>query len=160
MICRHDYAICGMFFASFGSGSNMLDCDWRRKDFQKRRCFYFLVVKTRLFCKAMCTITTKHHNCRFLVPNRNIQNVEAGFALFKVVESSRFIGSKMNTLLISTCWTNYTSNSNLFFVVHTQIFLSMFRWFKWDGYQGFVCWVPSSSFFSEQIASFVCFCCL
>ena len=36
--------------------------------------------------------TTKQHNCRFLVHKTNIQNVTAGFALFTVVETSRFIG--------------------------------------------------------------------
>ena len=36
--------------------------------------------------------TAKRLNCRFLVPNRIIQNVATGFALFTVVETSRFIG--------------------------------------------------------------------
>ena len=36
--------------------------------------------------------TTKQHNCQFLLLKRNIQNVTAGFALFTVVETSRFIG--------------------------------------------------------------------
>ena len=31
-------------------------------------------------------------NCRFLVLKRNIENVAAGFALFTIVETSRFIG--------------------------------------------------------------------
>ena len=46
---------------------------------------------TRLSGKAMCTVTTKQQNCRFLVLKMNIQNVAAGFALFTVVETSRFI---------------------------------------------------------------------
>ena len=36
--------------------------------------------------------STKQHNCRFLVPKRNIQNETAGFALFTVVETVHFIG--------------------------------------------------------------------
>ena len=36
--------------------------------------------------------TFKQHNCRFLVPKRNIQNMTAGFAIFTVVETSCFIG--------------------------------------------------------------------
>ena len=50
------------------------------------------VVVTLLSCKTMCTVTTKQHNCRFLVLKSNIQNVEAGFALFTVEETSRFFG--------------------------------------------------------------------
>ena len=61
----------------------------------------------------MCTVTTKQHNCRFLVLKRNIQNVAAGFALFTVVETSRFIGWNVNTLIISTCWTIHISNNFL-----------------------------------------------
>ena len=51
-----------------------------------------MILRSRLSCEAMCSITTKQHNCRFLVPKRNIQNVAAGFALSTVVESSRFSG--------------------------------------------------------------------
>ena len=58
----------------------------------KKEMVFFFVVATTLFCKTMCSITTKQHNCRFLVLKRNIQNVAAGFALFTVVETSRFIG--------------------------------------------------------------------
>ena len=36
--------------------------------------------------------TAKQHNCRLLVLKRNIQTVATGFALFTVVETSRFIG--------------------------------------------------------------------
>ena len=87
---------------------------------------FFFVVATRLSCKTMCTVTTKQHNCRFLVLERNIQNIAAGFALFGVVETSRFIGRNVNTLFISTCWTIHISDSLSYFVVHTQIFLSIF----------------------------------
>ena len=46
------------------------------------------------FCKTMGTVTTKQHNCRFLVLKRNNQNVAAGFALFTVVKTSRFYSLK------------------------------------------------------------------
>ena len=51
---------------------------------------------------------------------RNIQNVAAGFEFFTVVETSRFIGSNVNTLFISTYWTIHISNS--LDVVHTHSF--------------------------------------
>ena len=86
---------------------------------------WFFVVATRLSCKTMCTVTTKQHKCQFLVLKRNIQNVAAGFALF-AVETSRFIGCNINTLFNSTCGTIHISNSLLYFVVHTQFFLSIF----------------------------------
>ena len=59
---------------------------------EKWRWLFFFVVATRLFCKIMFTVAAKQHNCRFLVLKRNIQNVAAGFALFTVVEASRFVG--------------------------------------------------------------------
>ena len=59
---------------------------------QKWRWFYFFVIVTSLSCKAMCFINAKQHNCRFLVPKMNIQNVAASFALFTVVEKSHLIG--------------------------------------------------------------------
>ena len=52
----------------------------------------FFVIATRLSCKTISTLTVKQHNCRFLVLKKNIQKVAAGFALFTVVETSRFIG--------------------------------------------------------------------
>ena len=52
---------------------------------------FLFVVATRLSCNTNCTVTAKQHNCRFLLPKRNIQNVAAGFALFTVVETSRFL---------------------------------------------------------------------
>ena len=110
-------------------------CAWlwlAEKFLQKWRWFFFFVVATRLSCKTMCTVTAKQHNCRFLVLKRNIQNVAAGFALFKVVETGRFICWNVNTLFISTCWTLHISDSLLYFVVHTQFFLSIFGWLKWD----------------------------
>ena len=56
----------------------------------KRRWFSSFVVTTRLFDKAMCAIATKQNNWRLLVLQRNFQNVAAGSALFRVVETRRF----------------------------------------------------------------------
>ena len=72
----------------FGSGSDVLRCDWRKNFFKNGDGFS----ATRLSCKTMCAVTAKQQNCRFLVHERNIRNVAAGFALFTVVETSRFIG--------------------------------------------------------------------
>ena len=83
---------------------------------------FLFVVLTSLSCKTMCTVTTKQHNCRFLVLKRNIQNVAAGFALFTVVKTSR----NVNTLFVSTCWTIHISDSLSYFVVYTQFFLSIY----------------------------------
>ena len=106
---------------------------WLVENFlQKWRWFSFFVIATRLSGKAMCSITAKQHNCRFLVLKRNIQNVAAGFALLTVVETSRFIGWKVNTLFVSTCGTIHISDNLSHFVVHTQFFLSIFGWLKWD----------------------------
>ena len=93
---------------------------------------FFFVISTQLSGKAMCSITAKQHNCRFLVLKRNIQNVAAGFALFTVVETSRFIGWKVNTLFVSTCGTIHISDNLSHFVVHTQFIFSKFGWLKWD----------------------------
>ena len=110
-------------------------CAWlwlAEKFLQKRRWFLFSVVTTHFSCKAMCTITNKQHNCRFLVLRMSIHNVAAGFEPFTVVETIRFIDWNVNTLFISTCWAKHISNDLLYFVVHTQFFLSIFVWFKWD----------------------------
>ena len=125
MGCRHGYAINGLPSAFFDSGSDVLGCDWRW-NFIKNGDGFFFVVTTRRSSKTMCTITTKQQNCQFLVLKRKIQNVAAGFALFTVVETSRFIGWNVNTLFSSTCWTIHISDSLLYFVVHTQLFLSIF----------------------------------
>ena len=106
-----------------------LGCAWlwlAEKFLQKWKWFSFFVVATRFSCKTLCTATAKQHNCRILVLKKNIQNVAAGFALFTVVETSRFIGWKVNTLFISTWWTIHISDSLLYFVIHTQFFLSIF----------------------------------
>ena len=52
----------------------------------------FFVAMTRFSCNTVCTITIKQHNCRFLVLERNILNMTAGFALFTVVEISHSFG--------------------------------------------------------------------
>ena len=93
---------------------------------------YQLQANYHLPGKTMCSITAKQINCRFLVLKRNIQNVAAGFALFTVEETSRFICRNVNTLFISTCGTIDISNSLLYFVVHRQFFLSKISWLKWD----------------------------
>ena len=110
-------------------------CGWlwlAEKFLQKWRWFFFFVVATRLFCKAMCSITAKQHNCWFLVFEGNIQNMAACFALFTVVETNHFFGWNVNTLFVSKCWTVHICNSYLNFVVHSQFFLSLFGWLKWD----------------------------
>ena len=91
---------------------------------------WLFVIATGLSWKTMRSITAKQHNCRFLDLKRNIQNVAAGFALFTFVETSRFVGWKINTLFVSTCGTKHISNS--LDVVHTQFFISIFGWFKWN----------------------------
>ena len=79
MGCRHDFAIKGITSAIFGLTSDVVGFDWR------------IVITTRLSGKTMCSVTAKQHNCRFCVRKRNIKDVAAGFALFTVVETSRFI---------------------------------------------------------------------
>ena len=108
-------------------------CAWcwlAEKLLQKWRLFFFFVVATRFCCKAMCSIATKQHNCRFLVLETNIQIVAAGFALFTVGEISRFIGWNVSTLFISTCWTIHIYNR--LNVVWARFFISIFGWLKWD----------------------------
>ena len=117
-------------------------CAWiwlAEKFIQLWEWFFFFVVATRLSCKIMCTVTAKQQNFRFFVLKRNIQNVAAGFALFTVVETSRFMGWNVNTLFFSACWTIHISDSFSYFVIHTQFFLSIFGWLKWK----FVCQVTS-----------------
>ena len=100
---------------------------WLVEEFPpKCRWLSLFVVATRFSLKTMCTITAKQHNCWFLVHKTNIQNVPAGFALFTVVETSRFIGWIVNTFFASTCWTIHISNSLLSFVLHTQFLFSLF----------------------------------
>ena len=99
---------------------------------QKWKWLFFSVVATRLSCKAMCSITAKQHKCRYLVLKRNFQNVAACFALFTVVETSRFIGWKVNTLFVSTCGRIHISDSFSYFVIHAQFFLSIIGWLSRD----------------------------
>ena len=88
----------GYVFSFFWTRFNLFwfrfGCAWLRlaEEFlRKRRWFLFFVVPTRLSCKTMCTVVAKERNCRFLVLKGKIQNVTAGFALFTVVETSRFL---------------------------------------------------------------------
>ena len=116
------YSVFGLILTFFGSIRMCLVVIGGETSL-KSRWFFFFVVATLLFGKTMCTVLAKQHNCRFFVLE-TIQNVVAGFALFTVVETSRFIGWNVNTLFISTCWTIQISDSLSYFVVHTQIFLS------------------------------------
>ena len=133
---------------------------WAGKFLQKRRWIYFFVIATRLSCKTRCSVTAKQHNCRCFVLKREMQNVAAGFALFTVVETSRFDGWNVNTLFISTCWTIHIFNSLSYFVAHTEFFF-FYIWLVEMGQKlTIVCWVPSLTFFSKEKASFVCSSCL
>ena len=139
--------------AFFGSGSDVLGCDWRR-NFFKRRWFFFFRITTRLSCKTMCNTTVNQHNCQFLVLKRSSQNVAAGFALFTVVETSHFIGWNVNTLFISKCWTIHISNSLLYFVVLTQFFLLFLG--NWNGTLGDNCLLGTNFIFFYQRKSVFC----
>ena len=69
-------------------------CAWlllAEKYLQKWIWLFFFVFANRLSCKAMCSITAKQHNCRFLIPKRITQDVAAGFALFTTLKTSDFI---------------------------------------------------------------------
>ena len=127
----HNYAMKEIIFAFFGSSLGLLDCYWRR-NFFNLGIFFLFGVTTIFIGKAMRTTRTKQHNCRFLVLKRNIQHKWAGFALSTVIETGDFVGSKVNKLFISTCWTKHISNSLLFLVVHTQFFLSIFERLNWN----------------------------
>ena len=57
-------------------------CAWLReveKLIQKWRLISFFIVATRFFCKPMCTITTKQHNCRFWTLKGRISLREQAF---------------------------------------------------------------------------------
>ena len=123
----HIWTQFNLFWCRFGFPWN-----WLAERFLQKRRWFFFVVATRVFCKTMCTVTTKQHKCPFLVLKGNVQNVAASFALFTVVEASCFIGWNVNKLFVSTCWTTHISNSLLYFVVHTKFFLFIFGWLKWD----------------------------
>ena len=77
---RHIHAINGMTFAFFGTCSHVIDCDWRKNFFKKEIVFHF-VVMTCLSDKAIRAITAKQHIRRYLVLERNIQNLAARLAL-------------------------------------------------------------------------------
>ena len=132
MACWHDYAINGITFIFFWI---RFGCAWfwlAERFLQKWRWLFFFIVATRLSCKTMCTITAKQHKCRFLVLERNVKKMAAGFETLTFVKTSRFIGWNENKVFICTCWTIHNSNSLLYFVFHTHIFLSIFGWLKSD----------------------------
>ena len=58
----------------------------------KREMVFLFPIRDSSFLQSNVHRIAKQHNCRFLVLKRNIQNFAAGFALFSVVEISRFIG--------------------------------------------------------------------
>ena len=76
-------------FCFFGSGSDMPESDWRKNSPELEMVFLF---RSRDSFFLQTNVTAKQLNCRFLVLTRNIQNMTAGFALFAVVETSRFVG--------------------------------------------------------------------
>ena len=78
-----------LFWFKFGCA-----CLWLAEKVLQKWRWFFSVVATRLFCQTMFTITTRQHDCRFLVLQRIIENVAAGFALFTVVETSPFFVEK------------------------------------------------------------------
>ena len=82
------WSIFGLILTFFCSVSDVLGCDWRRKFFKNGMVL--------LFCSRdssfLQNYVYRHDNCRFLVLKRNTQDIAAGFALFAVVETSRFIG--------------------------------------------------------------------
>ena len=122
----HIWTRFNLFWFRFG-------CAWlwlAEKFLQKWR--WLLVFPTRFSCKTMCAVTTKQHNCGFLVLKRSILNVTAGFALFTVVETIHFIGWNVNTLFISTCCTIHISDSFSYIVIHAQFFLPIFGWLNRD----------------------------
>ena len=137
-----------------------IGCAWlwlAKKFLQKWRWFFFFVVETRLSCKTMCAMTAKQYNCQFLVLKTNFQNVAVGFALFTIVETSRFIGWEVKTLFVPTCWTKHISKNLLYSVVHTQVFFLYLV--DWNRTFSNSCLLGTNFiFFSEEKACFICFC--
>ena len=95
---------------------------WLVEKFRQTRDDFFLS-KSRLILLAKCTITTKQHNCWFLVLKRSTQHVRAGFALFTVVKTGNFFDWKVNTIFVRACWTIHISNNilNWFFRLFKNI---------------------------------------
>ena len=110
-----------------------LGCLWlwlAEKFLQKWRWLFFFVGATRLSCKKMRTVTAKQHKCRFLVLKTNIQNVVAGFALFTVVETSRFFLVGMLTYFSFLHVGQYTSPivSRILLYTRNSVFLYLVDW--------------------------------
>ena len=104
-------------FCLFGSRSGVLDGEWRI-NFFKIICLFFFAITTRLSWKAICTISTTHHTCRFLVLKRKIQDVRASVALSTVVETGIFVDWKQNLLFVWACRTKHISNNILNSFLH------------------------------------------
>ena len=96
---------------------------WTEINLRKTRWLFCFVILTRFSGKAMSTITTKQHICRFLVLQKNIQNVTTGFALFTVVGIGNSVSWKVSTLFVWACWTIHISNNflNWFFCLFKNI---------------------------------------
>ena len=110
---RHDYAKNGKISAFFCFKCWCASLSLVEHVLQKGRLISFFVVATHFSCRTLCTMTNKQHNCQFLVLNRKIQHVKAGFELLLVVETRIFNDWKMNTLFIRACWTIHISNNTL-----------------------------------------------
>ena len=133
----------------------MLGCDWRRNFFKNGD--GFIVIATRLSRKTICSITIKQCNGRFMTLKRNIQNTAAGFALFTVVETSRFLGWNVNTLFFYMLDETHLRKS--WCCPHT--ILSFYIWLiEWGLYWTIVCRVTSVFVKRKRVLSvFVVFTC-
>ena len=63
-------------------------CCWlwlAEKHLRKTRWFFIYVIMTRLFDKAICTVTAKHRKCGFLILIRHVHNMADCFTLKKIV---------------------------------------------------------------------------
>ena len=120
----------------------------------KTRWFFFFVVATRLFCTAMCSITAKQHNCRFLVLKRNIQNKTAGFALLTVVETSCFFLVEIKPHFSILHVAQYTSPIVFMLSTHNSFFPYLI---DWNVTLSRTC-LSGTNFFSKEKTFFVCFC--
>ena len=100
---RQEHAVNGMIFAVFGLSSGTPECAWHGNIFKIGDGVFNS--RDSSFCKAICTITTKQPKARFLVLKSIIKHVRESFALFTVVKARIFVGGKVKTLLVWTCWT-------------------------------------------------------
>ena len=90
MGCGHDYAIKGMIFAFLAQVRLCMIVIGGEICSQMEKSFLFRS-RDSPFLQSNVYISAKQ-NCRFLLREKDIQNVAAGFALFTVLEPRRFIG--------------------------------------------------------------------